>query len=74
MCTTQRGAVGYEQSERDLIQIVRIERTQLQRSNPRLGDLFAEILVVDPLQLGPQLFHRFTHCYAPYEVAVSEVK
>ena len=44
-----------------MVQVIGLQGTALQRLDPGLGDLLAQLRVLDPLDLGPQLPHRFTH-------------
>ena len=71
MCTTQRlcsmkviGQFGTSSVKGMLIQIVRLQRTAFQRLDPGLGHLLAQFLVLDPLNLRPQLGDRLAHARA----------
>ena len=59
------GTVGHKQRERDTIQIVRLQRAALQRFGPGQGNLPAQRLVFDPLDLRPELDHCVLHRIHP---------
>jgi hypothetical protein len=58
-------AVWHQQRERDVVQIVGLQRTPFKGFHPGLSHLFAELGVLNPLDFRPQLIDSDTHGRAP---------